>query len=350
MPDPTHKTVSASQMSALFDQSRYSTRWQLFQEFANGISEERDGDETAEWGTRLQPAILGWAADNLRVTGLEDNFERYVSHPDLPIGCTIDGFAREQRGPVVVEAKCCNYPTWADRWRKGAIVPPDIEIQVQTQMMLPVGDLGPPVAGFIVVLVGGFDVHVFERTPEPDLQAEIVEAATTFISDVEAKREPPIVVGNEEMSKALGRLYPPEKMVPGPLDLRGMDDDGVVGELLAQFRWAREQESFHKKFRAEIGPALLRHFENNNKIRVSGFWGEVKKSRVAANIVRLPNSIRDKLQSADAAIVEAGITEACAWEHVARKESVRQAITVDPVENEEPADPPVSLAEITIGS
>ncbi len=171
MPDPTGRTVSASQAPALFGKSPYATRWMLHHRFAGAIPEQAPSGRM-DWGKALQPLLLRAAAADLKLevaapeaeglapTDLYDG-QPYVRRDNL--GCTKDAIVNcPERGAGALEAKCCfDYRQWMTRWAGGAAPPEDTEIQLQCQ--LHVGDGREPYAwGVVAVWVCG-DMHYFER-------------------------------------------------------------------------------------------------------------------------------------------------------------------------------------------
>lgn len=298
MPDPTRATVSASQIPALFGQSPWVTPWQLFQHFKDGRSIEKAEDELMGWGKRLEPVVLDWARDELRID-LKPNIDpatgkqRYLRHPSLPVGCTADGFAREQRGLIVVETKCVSVRQWVSTWANGAHVPVHYEVQHQTQLMVPDPEFGMPVAGFIVVLVGGCETVVYERKPEPQLHEEIAGAAVEFLADVKAGREPPII-GTVAELKLLADLYPPP-LKAEPRDLRGDPGEGKLADYIARYRWASEQRAFFDVQERDFKAQIIAAAEDHSGVRVSGYLAKVTKSSIAARTQEVKAHVQTRL-------------------------------------------------------
>lgn len=347
MPDPTRQTVSASQMPALFDQSPYATRWQLYQEMKNGIAHQTPENEYMEWGTRMQPVLLQWARENLRLDVQPNVGDVYFRHPTLPIGCTDDGFAREQRGCVKVETKNVSVQAWRDTWDGGDRVPVHIEIQHQQQLMIPHPEWGPPVAGFIVALVGGNEVKVFQRGPIDDLQAEIGAQALGFFADVAANREPPLVTGTETENKVLARIFPPSALKKlDVLDLRGADNEGEVAQLLSEYSFFRNQKTFSEKAADSCKAKILRLIENAGALRVNGFELKVSKSDIAPQEIGLPAEHKAALMNGD----KDGVRRCLEWVHTAKVAHIRTLLTVNQIPGETPAAIKHDITQTTIAS
>lgn len=203
MPDPTRKTLSATEIPALFDASPYLTRWMLYKKFADGENIETEADGRMTWGNKMQPLLLAQAAEDLRFE-VHPN-ETYVSNG--LIGCTRDAeIICPDRGPGALECKCCfDYTVWMRDWGGGKSPPKHNEIQLQVQMK--VGDGKSPYQwGVLSCWVGG-EQRYFQREPLPELWAEIDKEAARFFDDVANKREPNPFGAPVEML-LLNRLYP----------------------------------------------------------------------------------------------------------------------------------------------
>lgn len=190
MPDPSKSTVSASQAPALFGLSPYCTRWMLHKHFAEGLPIEADESERLDWGRRLEPAILRAAADQIRCD-IKAN-DGYFHHPSEPVGATGDGFVFDpQRGLGVIECKNVDWLRWRDTWTDTEAAP-HVEIQHQTQLMIPHPEHGFPKWGVIAVLIGGNDLKLYQREGLPGVQAKIAIEARTFLAGVRDKIEPAV--------------------------------------------------------------------------------------------------------------------------------------------------------------
>jgi predicted phage-related endonuclease len=222
MPDITKKTVSASQMAALFNLSPYATRWMLYQNFANDMPLDVKENERMDWGTRVERLILQHAADELRVDILPHDQGEYLRHPDAPIGCTPDGYCFDpQLGLGFVEAKNIDWLRWRDTWEPDRAAD-HVEVQVQTQMMVPHPVHGLPKWGCIATLVGGNEMLLYKREPIGGVQDAILRETTLFLSEEVAKHQEPDVLGSAIELPALLAAYP--RAVP-PVTLTEADFD-----------------------------------------------------------------------------------------------------------------------------
>ena len=142
MPDPTKKTISATEMSGLLGVSPYVTKWMLFQRFAHGVEAPGPDHNRLDWGTKMEPLLLEQAAADLRLevktNRQADGSQIYVRRNLL--GCSRDADIYDpQRGPGALETKCCfDYKILMQEWNGGKTPPRQHEIQLQQQMY--VGD------------------------------------------------------------------------------------------------------------------------------------------------------------------------------------------------------------------
>jgi hypothetical protein len=236
MPDPERKTLSATESPALFGASPYLTRWMLYQKFANGENLDKPADERMSWGTKLQPLIIEQVAQE---RGLEviPNDDTYVRRGLL--GCTRDAtIIAPGIGPGALEIKCVfDYRVWMQKWNGGKTVPREVEIQLQQQMYVGIGENLIPINqthyrwGLIAVWVCA-DLYYFERAPVPEFWDDLQRRAIGFFSDVKSKREPDPFGAAVELP-LLAKLFPtnPDKF----LDLRDDPDHVKTSEKVSMY-------------------------------------------------------------------------------------------------------------------
>ena len=192
MPDPTRKTISATEMSMLLGVSPYGTRWMLYQRFAKGIEAPRPDHNRLDWGTKMEPLLLDQAAADLRLEVITnrqaDGSQIYLSRGLL--GCSRDADIYDpQGGPGALETKCCfDYKILMQEWDGGKTPPRQHEIQLQQQMY--VGDGTNPFEWGTIALWCGGDMTYFHRKPMPDLWETFEREAKAFFADVTAGNEP----------------------------------------------------------------------------------------------------------------------------------------------------------------
>jgi len=144
--------VSASQMPSLFGCSPYTTPNGLLRSIRNhrdGIPDEFQAGEAAEWGNTFEPHILEKAAERLRVRDLETLHTKPFFAEGLDLAASLDASAYADNltiksdvavfpqggdemtidGPGVIEAKLTSYPpeVFPPPWRG--------PIQLQAQLL-----------------------------------------------------------------------------------------------------------------------------------------------------------------------------------------------------------------------
>lgn len=175
------KHVGASEVAALFDKSPYLTEYELFHRKAGTIAEpEFPGGERAEWGLRLEPAVIDAASDRYGYV-LEDT-PRHLSngkglggHPDRFAVCG-------DRGPGILEVKTADWlirKGWGDE-------PPDHYL-LQAQAYAGLAGRG---WCDIIVLVGGNSLERFTYDFRPAIYAEIEKRVETFWQRIRANDPP----------------------------------------------------------------------------------------------------------------------------------------------------------------
>jgi len=192
MPDPTLKTISATEMSMLLGVSPYGTKWMLYQRFAKGIEAPGPDHNRLDWGTKMEPLLLDQAAADLRLevqtNRQPDGSQIYIRRGLL--GCSRDADIYDpQRGPGALETKCCfDYKILMQEWDGGKTPPRQHEIQLQQQMY--VGDGTTPYEWGTIALWCGGDMTYFHRKPMPDLWETFEQAAAIFFQQVNDGIEP----------------------------------------------------------------------------------------------------------------------------------------------------------------
>lgn len=251
MPDSTRKTISASQVAGLFNRSPYMTRWMCYHFIKNGmpLGGEAEPGDRMDWGNRLESVILRAVADELRLDVVPN--QRYDVMPDLPLGCTRDADLIDPTlGYGVVEVKNVDGMRYRDTWTE-EFAPPHIEIQHQSQLMVPHPVHGLPQWGVIAALVGGNELKILRRSHGREMQKDIrAEVIKLFAEVAEGKEPDPL--GTEREVRGLQFLYP--ERVPGKIITRMDDEDSAY--LVEEYREINQQrielEKTEKSLRVKI--------------------------------------------------------------------------------------------------
>lgn len=254
MPDPLRQTISATEASALFDVSPYTTRWMLYRRFAHGEEAFVPEHTRMDWGKRLEPLILEEAAKDLkfeiRPNKGGDGKQIYLRNGLL--GCTRDAeIFCPTRGPGACEVKCVfDYRIWMQNWNGGNQPPRYHEIQLQQQMVVGSGESSPGAGdgksyewGVEIVWVAS-ELFYFERKPIPKFWDALQRETQRFFDDVKNGNEPE-PFGTPVENPLLAEVFPiVEDKV---LDLRE-DAEGVeIAELVRLYDYHRTQRLGHSK-------------------------------------------------------------------------------------------------------
>jgi predicted phage-related endonuclease len=183
--------VGASEVAALFDESPYLTRFELFHRKTGNIAVPEfnavadDGspeNERVWWGVRLEEAILQGACERYGYTDVErhvtlSNGKGLGAHPDTLAWCPV----RKSRG--YVEIKMAD---WLVRKGWGDEPPMHYLLQSQTGQ-----GLAKAAWGDVLVLVGGNSLERFQYDFRPKIYAEIERRVEAFWQSVREGKAPP---------------------------------------------------------------------------------------------------------------------------------------------------------------
>lgn len=287
MPDPERKTISATEVPALFNASPYITKWMLYHKFASGMNIDSEPNERMNWGTKMQPLILAQVAEDKKLEVIPNIDDTYIRRG--LIGCTRDAtIICPDRGPGALEIKCVfDYRVWATNWQGGNHVPRHNEIQLQTQMY--VGDCPPgwdrPRTfewGMIAVWVCA-ELHYFERVPINSLWSDMVIEADCFFADVGKKNEPD-AFGVSVEAPFITAMYP---LVAGKeLDLSNDPAHVKTSQDVSMYQTQKDMAAGNKRVTEELRIKLLALARDAQLVRLPcGVNYRVQKSGSGKTIV-----------------------------------------------------------------
>lgn len=373
MPDPVLQTVSASQVPGLFNKSQYFTRFMLYQHFTGGFELQGPDHNRADWGLRLQQTILDYVAEELHLDIIGNTGDLYMRHPDGIIGCTPDGYCwSPEKGLGFIEVKNVDWLIHAQTWTS-ARAPEAIELQHQTQLMVPCANLeeqftddrsisdlfteygfdehtGASLVGFlqkyggrkptwgvIACLIGGNDVKLYHREPREKIQKRIRNEAKAFLKEV-AEKTPPPVAGLEVEMPALTALYPmaDEDIILGESDFED-DQKGwnEIVDIVRQYAYWRDARYAADKEEKKFKLLLLEQMGLAGVLRIPGYRIGITKSPTKANIAKLPPEIHAGLGQIEGKMISVGSHDDAdvlrlsqEWEHVVRKAGITTRINV----------------------
>lgn len=350
------KTTGSSQISAVMDQSNWTTRWQLYQEAANGLKVDDNPDERMRMGVFLEPHIIaevcddrGWTFDWNGPTPSDPLGKSWLHPTDPRASARPDAFATDPARPDKrgnLECKLVNIFRFWEVWGRDEPQPPiEIELQWQWQSYVTKTTWG----AIVVYIMGGDEWLVFPREPDPEVIAAMLEANALFWKQVEQKNEPD-PFGDPKELPILAKRYPAVQDVS--INDLGVNEDAA--QIFADYHLAQKKSGFYKKSADGLKAQLLgitadnkttfAQANNGRKFRVN-----VSKSESAATVIELPTEIKTDLRRTDAAIDGAAdnsaIDAALDWSHQTRKASVSTRVTVKELETGEAAEIPKSTLE-----
>lgn len=255
--------VGASECAALFDCSPYVTRFELWHRRKGNIDAvDLSGNERAEWGLRLEPAIIAAAADRFGYS-LEETPRRLSN--DKGLGGHPDQLASDERGPGIIEIKTADwlvFKQWGDE-------PPEHYL---LQAMAYAGLAGRQWCD-IVVLVGGNRLERFCYDFRPKIYAEIERRVEAFWQSVEADEPPPA-----DYTRDLDTIADLHR--EGSDETIDLSADNLAHEAAAAFLFAKQARLDAEKREDAAKAELLDKMGTAGVATLNGFL--VKATTVAA--------------------------------------------------------------------
>lgn len=246
--------VGASEIAALFDCSPYVTRFELFHRRKGSISHpDFSGNERAEWGLRLEPAIIAAAVDRFGYQ-LEETPRRLSNGKGL--GGHPDQLATDQRGPGIIEIKTADYLVF----KQWGSEPPEHYL---LQAMAYAGLAGRAWCD-IVVLVGGNKLERFCYDFRPKIYGEIERRVADFWQSVEAN-DPPSADYTRDLD-TIADLYR-----DGTDETVDLTADNLAHEAAAAFLFAKESRLEAEKREDAAKAELLDKLGSASTAMLNGF-------------------------------------------------------------------------------
>lgn len=283
MPDPERKSVSASQIAALWNASPWATRWMLWQQFANGVVMEEPESSRMKWGKLIEPLVIGEVMQQWQLEVTHNLGNTYYRRG--LVGATRDAtIIAPGKGEGAVEVKCVfDYPTWMNDWQGGRTVPRHVELQLQTQMY--VGDGKRPFQwGLIAVWVcAGAELHYYEREPIIKLWTQIELESKRFFASVEGGEEPD-PYGAEVELPWLTSLY--QTAEGETLDLSDKYEHVKTAEDLRTYEIFKDQRASSERVTKEYRAKFLALAKSAREVILPcGFRYRVQKSGGGKTVV-----------------------------------------------------------------
>ena len=219
------KSIGGSDISSLFDENKYKSILQLFNEKTGRVEAKKVNNKFTAAGTHNEPFILsvynyyngdvescyenhGEGVNQVREVLTYNGYIRNSKFPRLQV--ELDGFFIDEDGKrVVVECKTMNERSFVYNKKQ-----PPMKYLLQVMACMAIAEADRAV---ILMLVGGADYHVFEVNRNDAVIAEIKYKVDSFWNDVDMFLETgsaeyvPEVDESKSCEEALQNLYPRSK-------------------------------------------------------------------------------------------------------------------------------------------
>lgn len=281
--------ITSTDAAALFGISPYQTEYELWHQKRARQIVQIDGNERIDWGRALEPAIArefcrrqGWRCDMVDLPfAWEQDDERparFTATPDEPIVARCGAYIRDPKtrtgssfdyrryhpggweNDELIEIKNVDARAFAQKWRydqdEQLEAPPHIELQVQHQLMV----TGLQHA-WLVALVGGNEMHVAQRKPDPEIHAALRERIAKFWASIEAN-EPPTpnyLLDYDRIAQVSMARYAGTEA----------DADEETAQLMQDLHAAQTQRKQAEQDEKRIKAQLLEKVGEHSKVRAS---------------------------------------------------------------------------------
>lgn len=244
--------ITSSDVACLFDESPYSTEFEMWHRKKNGIVVKFDDSDRVKWGRRYEAPTAeglaedhGWKIKPLKVYIRHDNIKGMGSSFDYEI---------EENGELgILEIKTTDYKEYKTKWiSDGEEVEAPIHIELQLQHQLEVADRS---FGYIAVMIGGNKPVVMRRDRDRELGKLICEKIETFWKTVTNSIEPlPDFARDGEIIKMLYADVSGDE-----IDLSG---NNRFNTLISEYIDAQQKESLAKKLKDAAKTEMITFMEN----------------------------------------------------------------------------------------
>jgi len=202
-----HSVIGASDAATILGMNKYRTAYDLYC-LKKGLIEPDADNEPMFWGRRLEPIIIEEAQKKIGTT-IETGW--FGISDQVPyIGCQFDGliFGEDRKILATVEVKnigSFNMSDWGDEWSDS--VPDQYNLQVQHQRYVAQEGTSEPILAYLVALLGGNRLKVFQLPHKPEIMAIALPAYAEFKRLLDAG-EPPEITGADSTAETIKRMYP----------------------------------------------------------------------------------------------------------------------------------------------
>lgn len=270
--------VTSTEVSALFNESKYMTAYELACLKAGDIEDQFQPNERSEWGQDLEASIAKAVARKYGVRVRKKN--EYMRLPDVRAGASFDfeifGKTRIKNGEIIddyrlrtaqimggrglLEIKNVDSLIFKNEWEVGTEpqAPPHIEIQLQHQLMV-----SGYTWGVIAALVGGNKLHLITRYADEAVHLKMQKRITNFWADLTNGVYPPITMPDDAW--VIKKIY--SHAEPGKLlDARGDKVPNGMLDLIARYEQCARIEKKIKDRKSTAQAELLRMIGDHERV------------------------------------------------------------------------------------
>lgn len=209
-----------------------------------GLSEPTEPSRRMIAGQRYQTAILeDYALETGHRLTHADPFELVV-HAGGILGASLDAYdITLGNAPVDAKNTACAYEK--DGWGETGTdaIPEYYRLQLAAQMAVSGASLSR-----LAVLVGGWDLRIYQVDRDPELEGMLLESAAKFWRDHVVARKPPEIVGSVAAKEYLAKTYPSHHV---GLSVQAEEGDEPWADYLAK-AMADEEDAKKRKEEAQV--------------------------------------------------------------------------------------------------
>lgn len=270
--------VTSTEVSALFNESKYMTAYELACLKAGDIEDQFQPNERSTWGQDLEATIAKIVARRYGVRVRKKN--EYMRLPDVRAGASFDfeihgrtrlkdassidnydlRVAFIKHGPGLLEIKNVDSLIFKNEWEVGAEpeAPPHIEIQLQQQLM--VSGLK---WGAIAAFVGGNKLYLIIRYADEGVHLAMQKRIANFWVDLTNGVYPPISMPDDAW--VIKKIY--SHAEPGKLlDARGDKAPEGMLDLISRYEQCARIEKKIKDRKSTAQAQLLRMIGDHERV------------------------------------------------------------------------------------
>jgi putative phage-type endonuclease len=237
--DERRKGIGGSDVAAILGLSPFKTAYQVYQEKRKEIA-DWEGNETTDWGKRMEPAIRQWYSDQTgRAVRLPDKIMYHQKYPFML--ASLDGFTDDRR---IVEIKTTRSSKgWGEPGTNE--IPDYYAVQVHHYMIV----TGFEVADVPVSIAGGSPA-LYEVEADKELSDMIIEAEAAFWQRIQDGNPPDPVTYADAVAR-FGKVKSEGIVTASPMAEGAVDELRRIKSLITIYE--ADEEAIKGRLIAYIG-------------------------------------------------------------------------------------------------